>query len=119
MAYSNNPNLPRARAIALQLLLRKDMPLQVVANRCGVHRSTIWRWKRKWHALNAHVQLSNDNRPNRPVEPTFRWAACTWRIPTQPAVPRTHPAALPDELVSLICRVRDSLRRCAEAVWDH
>lgn len=47
MAYSINPNLPKARATAMQLLIREHMPLQVVANRCGVHRSTIWRWKQK------------------------------------------------------------------------
>ena len=40
MAYSTNPNLPKARAIALQLLIREQLPLYVVANRCGVHRST-------------------------------------------------------------------------------
>jgi len=33
MAYSINPNLPKARAIAMQLLVREQLPLQVVANR--------------------------------------------------------------------------------------
>jgi hypothetical protein len=61
MAYSTNPNLPKARATALQLLIREGLPLQVVANRCGVNRTTIWRWKRKWDKLNEYVQLTNDN----------------------------------------------------------
>jgi hypothetical protein len=65
MAYSTNPNLPKARAIAMQLLVREGLPPQVVANRCGVNRSTIWRWKRRWDKLNEHVQLANDNRPQR------------------------------------------------------
>lgn len=58
MAYSTNPNLPKARAFALQLLIREQLPLQVVANRCGVHRSTIWRWKRKWDAVNDRIEFS-------------------------------------------------------------
>ena len=39
MAYSNNPNLPRARAIALRLLIVDRLPSSVVANKCGVHRA--------------------------------------------------------------------------------
>jgi transposase len=52
MAYSINPNLPKARAIAMKLLIAEQLPLQMVANRCGVHRATIWRWKQKWDELN-------------------------------------------------------------------
>ena len=48
MAYSINPNLPRARATAMRLLVDDQLPICVVARKCGVHRSTIWRWKRKW-----------------------------------------------------------------------
>ena len=94
MAYSTNPNLPKARAIALQLLVRQDVPLQVVANRCGVARSTIWRWKRKWDELNKDVQLTNDNRPTRTAGTQFRIAAVTWRIPTLSSRPRTSPRAV-------------------------
>lgn len=82
MAYSTNPNLPKARALGVQLLVQNRLPVQTVANRCGVHRSTIWRWKRKWDKLNEHVQLTNDNRPTRLVGLTFRLTACAWRIPT-------------------------------------
>jgi transposase len=67
MAYSINPNLPKARAIAMQLLIRDGLPSQVVANRCGVHRSTIWRWKCKWELINKNVQMDNPNRPPAPV----------------------------------------------------
>jgi hypothetical protein len=62
MAYSTNPYLPKARATAMRLLLLEELPLAVIADRSGVHRSTIWRWKRKWHKLNEHRQLTNDNR---------------------------------------------------------
>ena len=122
MAYSTNPNLPKARAIAMQLLVRDQLPLQVVANRCGVHRSTIWRWKHKWDKLNEHVQLTNDNRPSRSQaipSSSFRLAACTWRIPTDISRPHTNPTAVSEDLVCLVLAVRARLKRCAEVVWHH
>lgn len=122
MAYSTNPNLPKARAIAMQLLVREQLPLLVVANKCGVHRSTVWRWKRKWDVLNQNVQFTNYNRPSRfQANPSsnFRLAACTWRIPTVPSRPHTSPTAVGQELVDLILTVRSQLKRCAEVVWHH
>lgn len=122
MAYSINPNLPKARAIAMKLLICDQLPLSVVARKCGVHRSTVWRWKRKWDVLNAHVQLANDNRPNRiQVIPSssFRLTACTWRIPTASSRPHTSPTAVPVELVQLVLAVRAQLKRCAEVVWHY
>lgn len=104
MAYSSNPNLPRARAIAMQLLVSKRLPLQVVANKCGVHRCTIWRWKQKWEALNAQVQLTNDNRPTREAGSVFRLAGCTWRIPTLVSAPHTRPHAIGEQVVARITR---------------
>lgn len=122
MAYSTNPNLPKARAIAMQLLVREQLALVVVANKCGVHRSTVWRWKRKWDALNQNVQFTNNNRPSR-FQPSpssnFRLAACTWLIPTAPSKPRTSPTAVGRELVDLVLTVRAQLKRCAEVVWHH
>lgn len=122
MAYSTNPNLPKARAIAMQLLVREQLPVRVVANKCGVHRSTIYRWKLKWTLLNTNVQLTNDNRPNRtPLSPSssFRLAACTWRIPTRTSRPHTSPTAVSREIVTLVLSVRAQLKRCAEVVWHH
>lgn len=122
MAYSNNPNLPKARAVAMQLLVRDQLPLQAVANKCGVHRSTIYRWKRKWDDLNKDVQLTNDNRPSRQQaspSSTFRLAACTWRIPTAISRPQTSPTAISQELTALVLMVRARLKRCAEVVWHH
>ena len=122
MAYSTNPNLPKARATAMQLLVRDQLPQYVVANRCGVSRSTIWRWKRKWDALNKDVQLTNDNRPGRTQttpSSVFRLAAVTWRIPTVTSRPHRSPAAATKELVALVLSVRKQLKRCAEVVWHH
>ena len=121
MAYSTNPNLPKARAFAMQLLIREQVPLQTVARRCGVHRSTIWRWKRKWAALNERVELKNYNRPGRNpgVISAFRFSACTWFVPTLVSRPRTSPSAVPEEVVQRILAVRAELKRCAEVVWHH
>ncbi len=119
MAYSINPNLPKARAIALQLLVREGLPLQVVANRCGVHRATIWRWKRKWLVLNQNVELTNHYRPNRVSGKQFRIAACTWLIPTVSSRPHTSPRAIGEQIVARVMALRARLKRCAEVIWHH
>lgn len=120
MTYSINPNLPKARALAMQLLVREQLPLLVVARKCGVHRTTVWRWKKKWDKLNVNVQLININRPNRSkTTSSFRLAACTWRIPTTTSKPHHHPWSIPDEIIQQILIVRRSLRRCAEAIWNY
>jgi transposase InsO family protein len=119
MAYSTNPNLPKARALGMKLLVLERLPVQTTANRCGVHRSTIWRWKRKWDKLNEHVQLTNDNRPTRSVGPTFRLTACKWVIPTHTSRPLSSPRAIGAELIARILELRTQLKRCAEVIWHH
>ena len=119
MTYSINPNLPKARAIAMKLLIVEKLPLLVVANRCGVHRSTIWRWKQKWLELNKYVQLTNYNRPHRPANSKFRLTACSWRIPTTTSRPHHHPWLIPEEIIKQILYVREKLKRCAEVVWHY
>ena len=117
MAYSTNPNLPRARGIALKLLIVEQLPLGIVARRCGVHRSTIWRWKQKWQQLNQHIQDQNVNRPSRPkrLQP-FHYR---WNIPTGSSRPHTSPRAIPDCVIRQVLAVREQLKRCAEAVWHY
>ena len=119
MAYSTNPYLPKARAFAMQLLIREQLPVQTVANRCGVHRSTVWRWKRKWDVLNQDVQMDNPNRPRRVYSRENHLSRCAWRIPTDSARPRTSPTAVSEDLARLVLAVRAQLKRCAEVVWHH
>jgi hypothetical protein len=119
MAYSTNPNLPRARAVALKLLIEQALPTQVTANKCGVHRSTIYRWKLTWLKLNEHVQLENVNRPSRTPGKVFRLAALQWRIPTRSSRPKRSPTAIPEHIVELVLSLRQLLKRCAEVVWHH
>ena len=119
MSYSNNPNLPKARAIGVRLLIEEGLPTQVVANKCGVSRTTIWRWKQKWLKINENVQLENFNRPTRKLGKQFRFAAIMWRIPTQSSRPNTSPRAIPEEIVKLVLALRIKLKRCAEIIWWH
>lgn len=119
MAYSTNPNLPKARALAMRLLMQERLPLQVVANRCGVNRTTIWRWKQKWLRLNENVELSNKYRPHRLSGKQFRFTACTWNIPTLVSRPRTSPQAISEQLVARVLELRSTLKRCAEVIWHH
>jgi transposase InsO family protein len=119
MAYSNNPNLPKARATAMRLLIADDLPSQTVANRCGVHRSTIWRWKQKWLKLNENVQLTNASRINRTPGEKFRQAALRWRIATVASRPRSSPNAISDAIIRRIMELRHMLKRCAEVIWHH
>lgn len=119
MAYSNNPNLPRARALAMRLLIKEGLPLSVVANKCGVHRSTIYKWKSKWLKLNENAQLENFNRPNIVPGKQFRFASLSWLIPTLSSRPHISPKAIADNVVELILKLREMLKRCAEVVWWH
>ena len=119
MAYSTNPNLPKARAIALRMLIHEGLPLQVVANRCGVVRSTVWRWKQKWLKLNENVELTNHYRPGRAAGKAFRFTACTWNIPTVVSRPGMSPHAVSDHVVARVLELRALLKRCAEVIWHH
>ena len=122
MAYSINPNLPKARAFAMKLLICEQLPLLVVARKCGVNRSTIWRWKCKWNELNQNVQLTNYNRPSRKQtipSSQFRLNAIRWNIPTVSSCPHFCPWTLSDELVHLVLLVREQLNHYAEVVWHY
>ena len=117
MAYSTNPNLPKARATALRLLLVEGYSMQIVANKCGVHRSTVWRWKQRWNILNQHIQKENTNRPTRVK--TVHLHGYRWSVPTRSSKPHGCAHAISDEIVACVLAVRAELRRCAEVVWHH
>src|SRR5277367_1369441 len=120
MAYSINPNLPKARALGMKLLIKEGLPLSVVANKCGVHRSTIYRWQQKWLKINEYQQLENFNRPTRAAgKNSFRLGSCSWYIHTLSSKPHTNPKAIADNIVELVIKLRVMLKRCAEVVWWH
>jgi transposase InsO family protein len=119
MAYSNNINLPKARAIALKLVFYEQLPVSIVARKCGVHRTTVWRWTQKWRDLNKQVSLTNSNRVNRQLGSRFRLDSCKWSIPTLSSRPKSFPNALANEIVQRILELRTQLRRCAEVIWHY
>lgn len=119
MSYSSNPLLPRARAEAVRLVVEHNLPVSVAARKSGIHRTTLWRWKQRWLALNGHVQLNNDNRPNRMPGRAFRSAALRWNIPTSSSRPHTSPKAIATHIVARVLELRQQLKRCAEVIWHH
>ena len=119
MSYSNNPLLPKARADALKLVLEQGLPLAVAARRSGIHRSTLWRWKRKWLEINQNVELTNKYRPTRAPGKKFRFTACTWLIPTLSSRPHSSPNALSRRIVDRIVYWRTRHGRCAGVVHAH
>lgn len=114
MAYSNNPNLPKARATAMRLLIAEGLPSSVVANKCGVNRSTVWRWKQEWLELNKYVQFDNPNRPGRSYSLKNKLLACRWRIATRSSRPHVSPHAICEAVVRRVLTLRSTLKRCAE-----
>ena len=78
-----------------ELILERRSIAQV-ARRYGKHRTTIWRWKKKWQAQQT-VLLENTGRPNRPLGKTFRWNSVKWDIKTRSSAPHTHPNALDEK----------------------
>ena len=90
--------------------------MYVVANKYGVNRTTIWRWRKKWNKLNENVQFDNPNRPNRIYSKVNHLLRCTWHIPTQSSRPLTSPRAISEEIVKLVLVLRTKLKRCAEII---
>ncbi len=118
MAYSTNPNLPKARGNSVALVIRDGLTQSSAARKSGVHRVTIWRWVKKWRELHPGIQLANPNRPNRPIG-RYRLVGIRWDVPTTKSTPKTFPSALADWIVARILAVRAKLKRCAEVCFAH
>lgn len=118
MSYCKGKNIEKSRGKAMKMLVMEKKPVSIVADRFGVHRSTIWRWYQRWILQNNDKVLVNHYRPSREPGKHFRWANVRWDIPSIPAIPK-HPRRLPEDLVQLVLDIRDQLKRCAEIVWHH
>jgi putative transposase len=114
MAYSTNPYLIKTREVALKKLLVDHWPLQKAANYSGVHRTTLWRWRKRWEELNCNVKTKNYNRPSRPH--TFKEANYCWKIPTLVSAPKTHPGSIAQLTIDRILAIRAKLNRCAVVI---
>ena len=117
MAYSTNPNLVKARHIALLLILRDKLPLNVVARKCGVHRSTLWRWLKKWHELNKNISQVHYGRPTR--QTYFCPSYYSWSIKTLSSAPHTHPKRLPAWIEERVVALKLAIKRCAAVIQQY
>jgi transposase InsO family protein len=92
MAYTTNPNLPKVRREAVNLVKYRGWSIRMTAKHFGFNPSTVSRWCR---------------------------GPCStgWmNIPTRSSKPKTSPNALPKEIVSLIIQKRVGRRRCGQVI---
>jgi transposase len=92
MAYTQNPNAPRVRGQAVELV-RRGWSTRKVARHFGFRQSAVVKWvaKAKKRGYGA--------------------------IPTRSSRPKKHPRALSREVVEAIIQERMGKRRCAEHVY--
>lgn len=117
MAYCTSPYAAKARGTAVKALILEHKSNKDVARQAGVHRVTLWRWKKKWELQNEHMQLTNDNRPQRSVGKVSRWSSVRWNIPTLSSAPHTHPTRISESIVKRVLKLRAAHNRCAEVIW--
>ena len=118
MSYCTGKNIEIARGKAIKMLVIEKKPVGAVADRFGVHRSTIWRWYKKWKNINSHIQLTNAVRRQYLGISPYKYGICKWRIGSESSSPK-HPHMLGEDLVQLVLDVRDQIKRCAEVVWHY
>ena len=90
MSYFNNPLLPKARRFAVNLVLKEGTTVSVAARKCGIHRSTLYRWLTK--AKDLHGRAG---------------------IPTTSSRPHAHPRQLSEAVIRRIVELRNTVGRCA------
>ena len=117
MAYSINPNLVNARKTALLLVFKDKLPISVVARKCGVNRSTVWRWVKKWKELNKNIDQDCVNRPNH--QTSFVPGYYRWQIVTESSRPHLFPRQLSDELIKHVLWLKGEIKRCAEVIYHY
>ena len=118
MSYCTGKNIEIARGKAIKMLVLEKKPVGAVADRFGVHRSTIWRWYKKWKKINNHIEFINPVRRQYLGISPYKYEICKWRIESESSSPK-HPHMLGEDLVQLVLDVRDQIKRCAEVVWHH
>lgn len=91
MSYTNNPNIPKVRRDAAEMVRRGYTPTEV-GRRYGVGSSTICKWVKKANKYGYHP------------------------IPTLSSRPKRHPRQLKDDLMWKIFHQRMKTKRCAEVI---
>ena len=82
MSYCTGKHIEKSRGKAMKMLVIEKVPVNIVADRFGVHRTTIWRWYKKWRIQNEHISFINYNRPSIEPKEKTRWARAHWDIPS-------------------------------------
>ena len=90
MPYTTNPNLPKVRRDAVNLVKYRKWSIRAVAKHLGFNPSTVSRWCKRGTG----------------------WLL----IPTKSSRPKTSPKALSKEIVSLIIKKRVGRRRCGQVI---
>lgn len=93
MPYTMNPNLPKLRMEAANLVIKKGWSTRQAARYTGFDHSTIVRWVNKAKNQNNHHA-----------------------IPTASSRPKNHPHRLGQEIIQAILNRRREHNRCAEVI---
>ena len=94
MSYTNNPNLPRVRMRAVELV-HQGKSVRETARYFGFAHNTVLNWLKRTPEYGWHGQLV---------------------IPTRSSRPEHHPRELSPEIVSRILTLRDERNQCAEII---
>lgn len=92
MAYSKNPELPKVRRAAVQLVKYRGWSVRKVARHFGYTHSAVVKWCKK--------------------DPTGGWR----RIETRSSRSKTNPRALDEDIVAAIIHKRVGRRRCGQII---
>ncbi|MDP2664641.1 MAG: integrase core domain-containing protein [bacterium] len=92
MPYTKNPNIPKVRRDAVNLVKYRKWSIRKVARRFGVYPSTVSRWCK------------------------HPWATGWHEIATKSSRPKTSPNALTKEIVWAIINKRIGRRRCGQVI---
>lgn len=98
MSYSSNPYIAKARMQARNDVVMGRLTVSEASRRYGVHRTTIWRWIKKYEELGIG---SNG----------FLW--------TEPSIPKHHPNETKAEVVKEIIDLRLKIGRCAPVIQSY
>lgn len=90
MPYAINPKLPRLRMQVARLVINDGFSTREAARYSGYNQSTVARWVKEAGHTNLYV------------------------IPTKSSRPRSHPKALPRNIVRRIIELRSERNQCAE-----
>lgn len=92
MSYTMNPNMPKVRRDAVNLVKYRGWSIRQVARHIGVHPSTVMRWCERDVVGGFHL------------------------IPTKSSRPHHHPHALSQKIVHRILELRNERQECAEVL---